>query len=67
MNLAFGITVGVHGELVLVCTGPMCGAALMIRVLFDLGDGVIDDRGHVFVADKEQDRGLGVAPHKVAE
>jgi Putative transposase of IS4/5 family (DUF4096) len=43
VNLALGITVGVHGELVLVRTGLMRGAALVIGVLFDLRDGFVDD------------------------
>ena len=62
MDLAFGIAVGVHGELVLVCVGLLiCRAALVVRVLFDLADGFVNDRGDVLIADEQQDRGLGVA------
>jgi hypothetical protein len=39
----------------------------MVRVLFDLGDGLVDDRRHVFVPNEQQDRCLGVSPNQVAE
>jgi hypothetical protein len=46
VDISFGIVLGMHREFVLV-VALSWAAALVIRVLLDLGDRLVDDRSDV--------------------